>query len=141
LASGSPNKAPNLTIRTEFISLEQLNNEESPNQLPDQVAVTAAVEEARTHLPATQGSQFLPNAAGALLTASESTGLADVIDCVAKILNLGDVVAEVGRPHLLSSLILLTQRHFQVHPYAKAAWVVLSLIPKVWQARRSNSFC
>jgi hypothetical protein len=62
LASGSPNKAPNLTIHTEFISLEQLNKE-SRNQLPDEDAVAAAVEEAHTHLRATQDSQLLTTAA------------------------------------------------------------------------------
>ena len=72
-------------IRTEFISPEQLNNKDSRNQLPDEDAVTAAVEKARTHLPATQDSHLLPTAAEALLTASESAGLADVIDCVEKI--------------------------------------------------------
>ncbi|KAF8798279.1 WD40 repeat-like protein [Phlegmacium glaucopus] len=111
LASGSPNKASNLTIRTEFISLEQLNKE-SCNKLPNEAAVAAAVEEACTHLPATQDSQLLPTAAEALVTASESAGLADVIDYVEKILKIGDAVAEV-------------------HPYAKAAWAVLSLIPKM----------
>ena len=87
-----------MTIRTEFIS------KESPNQLPDEDEATAALEKAHTHLPVTQGSQFLLNAAVALLTASESTGLTDVIDCVEKILKLRDVVAEVGRPHLLLRL-------------------------------------
>ena len=120
-----------MTIRTEFISLEQLNNKESRNDLPDEDAVAAAVEEARTHLPATENSQLLTTAAEAILTASEPAGLANVIDYVEKILKIGDVVAEVGRPYLLR-LSLCTQRCFQVHPYAKAAWMVLSLIPKVW---------
>jgi hypothetical protein len=128
-----------LTIRTEFISLEQLDSKESRNQLPNEDAVTAAVEEARTHLPTTQDSQLLPTVAGALLTAPESTKLADVIVCFEKILIIGDAVAEVGRPYLLH-LSLWTQRRFQIHPYAKAAWAVLSWIPEVWQAHRSNSF-
>ena len=127
-----------MTIRTEFISLEQLNKE-SRSQLPDENAVTAAVEEARTHLPATQDLQLLPTAAEALLTASKSAGLRNVIDCVEKILKFGDAVAEVGRPYL-HRLSLWTLRRFQVHPYAKAAWVVLSLIPKVSQAHCSDSF-
>ena len=95
-----------MTIRTEFISLEQLNNKESPNQLPDEDAVAAAVEEAHTRLPATQDSQLLTTAAEALLTASEpaGVGLTNVIGYVEKILNIGDVVAEVGRPHLLLRL-------------------------------------
>ena len=127
-----------MTIRTEFISLEQLNKE-SRNQLPNEDAVAAAVEGAHTHLPATQDSQLLTTAAEALLTASEPPGLANVIDYVEKILNIGDVVAEVGCLYLLR-LSLWTQRYFQVHPYAKAAWMVLSLIPKVSQAHRFNTF-
>ncbi|KDR74367.1 hypothetical protein GALMADRAFT_141414 [Galerina marginata CBS 339.88] len=109
LASGAPNKPSNLTIRTEFISL---NNEESRVKLPDEDDAADALEKAHTRLAAPHDSQLLPTMSEALVTVSESDGLADVIDCVEKILEIGDAVAEA-------------------HPYAKAAWAVLSLIPKM----------